>query len=95
MLRSSQDENLKRVFSELTTEQRLVNVIFDEVKLKSTLRLSSGHILGYVDNESDRLATAALAFEAVTHRGRLFVLLISPVSHPSTQLSYKVTLLKY
>ena len=34
-LRSSQDENLKRVFSEWTTEQRLVNVLFDEVHLKA------------------------------------------------------------
>ena len=57
MLRSSQDENLKRGISELTTEQRLVNVLFDEVKLKSTLHLTLGHILGYADNASDQLAT--------------------------------------
>ena len=97
MLRSSQDEKLKRVFSELTTEQRLVNVLFDEVKLKSILRLTSGHILGYADNESDQLAMAALAFEAVTHRGGPRVVLrIIPVAHfNATQLQNYIEVLTF
>ena len=82
----------------MTTEQRLVNVLFDEIKLKSTLRLTSGHIFGYADNKSDQLTTAALAFEAVTHRGvQRFVLRIIPVAHlNATQLqSYIIEVLTF
>ena len=98
MLRSSQDENFKRVLSELTTEHRLVNVLFYEIKLKSTLRLTSGHILGYADNESEQLVTIALAFEVVTHGGgQRFALRIIPVAHlNATQLqSYIIEVLTF
>ena len=69
--RSFQDANLPILFQELKLQQRLVNVLFDEVKLTRTMRFNGGHILGHATNatnesaESDILATHALVIESV------------------------------
>ena len=78
---SFQDNNLRDIFSGLNPE-RLVNILFDEVKLKSTLIFSSGHILGYAVNDPGVLAFSALAFEAVClHGGPRFVLRVYQTAH--------------
>ena len=69
MSRSFQDSNLKPFFDSLKPQQRLVNILFDEVKLKKTLRFMSGHILGQAVNAPDLQATSALVFELVCHHG--------------------------
>ena len=67
--KSIQDNNLKDLFEKLKTEQRLVNVMFDEVKLTATLRFSGGHILGYAQNNDQLLATHAMVIEIACHYG--------------------------
>ena len=67
---SFQDANLPPLFQKLKPQQRLVNLLFDEVKLTQTLRFSGGHILGYEQNgDNEVLATHALVLEIVCHHG--------------------------
>jgi len=54
---SVQDSNLQTALNKLKPEQRLVNILFDEAKLKSCLRFSGGHIVGHADNQPEKLAT--------------------------------------
>ena len=54
----------------LKPEQRLVNILFDEVKLKEATRFTGGHIVGHANDKEGDLATSALVFElACHHRG--------------------------
>lgn len=86
MCRSLQDSSLQTALSELKPEQRLVNILFDEVKLKSVLRFTAGHIAGHASNHPEMLATAALAFELVCHYGGpRFVIRVIPVASLDAQ----------
>jgi len=69
MSHSVQNSNLQTALNELKPEQRLVNILFDEVKLKSVLRFTAGHVVGHADNRPEKLATSALAFALVCHYG--------------------------
>lgn len=81
MSRSFQDSNLQTALTELKPEQRLVNILFDEVKLKSTLRFTAGHVVGHADNHPEQLVASALAFELVCHYGGpRFVVRVIPVA---------------
>ena len=42
---SLHDKNLEQLFQKLKPQQRLVNILFDEVKLTETLRYSGGRLL--------------------------------------------------
>ena len=64
-----QDENLGKIFQSLQPQQRIVNILFDEVKLKQATHFYNGHIVGYSDNNIDELATSALVIELVCHYG--------------------------
>ena len=82
---SFNDDNLVDLFKELKPQQRLVNVLFDEVKLISTLRYTGGHALGYAQNSSqnstETLATHALVIEIVCHHGGpRYILRVLPVA---------------
>ena len=46
---SLHDKNLKQLFQKLKPQQRLVNILFDEVKLTETLRYSGGRVVGYAE----------------------------------------------
>jgi len=78
------DENLKQLFQKLQPQQRLFNILFDEVKLTETLRYSGGHVVGYAQNDSgdiEVLATHALVIEVVCHfGGSKYILRIYPVA---------------
>ena len=39
------------------------------MKLKSALRFTADHVVGHADNQPEKLATSALAFELVRHHG--------------------------
>ena len=86
LLRASfNDDNLAAIFKELKPQQRLVNLLFDEVKLISTLRFTGGHALGYAQNSSqistETLATHALVIEIVCHYGGpKYILRVRPVA---------------
>ena len=81
MSRSFNDAILKVQLNVLPCEQRFVNLLFDDVKLKSALRYSAGHILGHACNESDCLATSALTLEIVCyHGGTRFILRVLAVA---------------
>ena len=83
LLRGSfQDANLPPLFQKLKPQQRLVNLLFDEVKLTQTLRFSGGHILGYEQNgDNEVLATHALVLEIVCHHGGTrHILRVCPVA---------------
>lgn len=55
-------------------------LMFDEVKVKSHLRFTAGHVVGHADNHPEKLATSALAFELVCHYGGpLFTVRVIPV----------------
>ena len=41
------DKNLEQLFQKLKPQQRLFNILFDEVKLTETLRYSGGRVVGY------------------------------------------------
>ena len=69
MNKSFQNDNLCTLFDSLQPEQRLLNVRFDEVKLKSTMRHSNSHDVGHSSNRINELATHALAVEIVCHFG--------------------------
>ena len=69
LCRSIQDDNLKVLFEQLKPEQRLVNMMFDEVKLTEALRFSGGHILGYAQNNDGILASHAMVIEIACHYG--------------------------
>ena len=62
-------QNLSNIFEQLQPQQRIVNILFDEVKLKQATRFSGGHIVGYAENNSNELATSALVIELVCHYG--------------------------
>ena len=70
---SLQDSNLKTLFDQLKSQQRLVNLMFDEVKLVETLRFSGGHVLGYsqnaVEGDYEMLASHAMVVEIACHFG--------------------------
>ena len=68
--KSVQDKKLKGSFGKLKTEQRLVNVMFDEVKLTATLHFSGGHIYCYAQNNEQLLASHAMVNEIA--RGKIF-----------------------
>ena len=82
MNRSFQNNNLSKLFEKLKPEQRLVNILFDEVKLKKAMRYNDSHVIGYaVNSPTDQLATSALAIEIVCNfGGPRFVLSITPVA---------------
>lgn len=81
---SLHDENLKQLFQKLQPQQRLVNILFDEVKLTETLRYSGGRVVGYAQNgsgDTEVLATHALVIEVVCHfGGPKYILRIYPVA---------------
>ena len=79
MNKSFQNDNLCTLFDSLKPEQRLVNVLFDEVKLKSTMRYSNSHVVGHSSNRINKLATHALVVEIVCYfGGPRLVLSITP-----------------
>ena len=74
LARSVQDSNLKTLFDQLKSQQRLVNLMFDEVKLVETLRFSGGNVLGYSQNaavggDHEMLASHAMVVEVACHFG--------------------------
>ena len=58
--KTDDDENLTNLIMSLEPEQRLVNILFDEVKLVSAIWYSALHVIGMAANEPDYLATHAL-----------------------------------
>ena len=60
MNKSYQDNNLRTLLERLEPQQRLVSLLFDEVKLKKAMRFSDSHIVGHASNNPEELATAAL-----------------------------------
>ena len=66
------DKNLEQLFQKLKPQQRLVNILFDKVKLTGTLRYSGGHVVGYAQNgscDSKVLATHTLVIEVICYFG--------------------------
>ena len=82
--KASDDDNLDLLFKELKPEQRLVNVLFDEVKLTTSLRFTGGHIVGHATNKPgvvDTIATSALVIEIICHHaGPRYVFRVHPVA---------------
>ena len=80
---ASQAENLKSLLANLKPQQKLVNVLFDEVKLTQATRFTGGHVHGHAENANaaDALATHALVVELVCHHGGpKYVLRVIPVA---------------
>ena len=75
---------MEQLFQKLKPQQRLVNILFDEVNLTETLRYSGGRVVGYAQNgscDSEVLATHALVIEVVCHFGApKYILRIYPVA---------------
>ena len=90
------DDNFKALLEKLKPQQRLVNVLFDEVKLVQTMRFTAGHIVGFAtNNESDdeMLATHALVVEIVCHfGGPRYILRVCPVSKLNSESLRKILL---
>jgi hypothetical protein len=81
MTRSLDDQNLTAILQELQPQQRLLNILFDEVKLRSSLRFTAGHIMGHAQNVPDQLSSSALCFEAICHHGGpRFIIRVVPVT---------------
>jgi len=71
MSRTVQDSNLQTAINELKLKQHFVNILFHKVKLKSCIGFTAGHVVSHADNNSDKLAASALAFELVCQLWRL------------------------
>ena len=79
--KSFQDNNLEKILETLKPEQRLVNILFDEVKLKEATRFTGGHIVGHANDKEGVVATSALMFEHVCHHGGpRYILRVDPVA---------------
>ena len=52
-------------------EQLQINILFDEVKLRETVRFSEGHILGQFENNFEKLAPHALVTQVISPLGVL------------------------
>ena len=75
------ESNLAQLLEALPPEQRLVNVLFDEVKLVGNTRFTAGHVLGMAENQPDKKATHAFVIELVCHHGGpTWVLRVVPVT---------------
>ena len=76
------DANLEKLLNDLKSEQRLVNLLFDEVELVSALRYSGGHTMGYATNDSssqEALASSALVLEIICHHeGPRYIFRVHP-----------------
>ena len=78
------------IFEKLKPQQRLVNILFDEVKLIQAMHFTGGHVLGYAnntsedlanDNNSVELASHALVIEITCHfGGPRYILRVLPVA---------------
>ena len=90
------DENLKQLFQKLPPQQRLVNILFDEVKLTETLCYSGGNIVGYAENDTSNaevLAKHAMVIEVVCHHGGpKYILQIYPVAKLNSDQLKKILL---
>ena len=81
MSQSLSDSNLEKLFESLKPHQRLVNILFDEVKLKQAMRFTGGHIVGHAEYNGNVLATSALVTEIVCHySGPHYIMRIIPVA---------------
>ena len=61
MSKSLPESNLEKLLETLKPQQRLVNILFDEVKLEQSMRFCGAHGVGHAENnESNDLATSAL-----------------------------------
>ena len=80
------DENLGNILKNLNPQQRVVNMLFDEVKLKKSIRYYGNHLLGYSENNPSDLATSALVIELVCHYGGpKYIFRIYPVNKLNAQ----------
>ena len=60
----------------------MANILFDEVKLKQSLKFVGGHIHGHTYNSNEVLATFALVFEIICHHGGpRYILKVVPVAN--------------
>ena len=83
MSKSLSASNLEKLLETLKPQQRLVNILFDEVKLKQSMRFCGAHVVGHAENnKSNDLATSALVTEIICHYGgQRYIMQIIPVSH--------------
>ena len=81
---SIQDQNLKQLLQQLHPQQRLFNIIFDEMKLTKTLKYSGSRVVDYAENfgfDNKVLATHTLVVEVVCHfGGPKYILRIHPIA---------------
>ena len=76
-----QGNNLTKLFGTLKPQQRLVNILFDDVKLKKAMRFTWGHIVDHAANKPEELATSALVFELICHYGEpRYIIRIIPIA---------------
>ena len=81
MSKSYQENNSAKLFETLKPQQRLVNILFDEVKLKKAMRFTGGHVVGHAANKPEELATSALVIELISHYGgSRYIIRIIPVA---------------
>ena len=72
MPKSLSEFNLEKLLETLKPQQCLVNILFDEVKLKQSMRFYGAHAVAHAENmESNDLATSALVTEIICHYGGL------------------------
>lgn len=58
MCKTDSDINLRKPFGEIKSKQLLINVLYNEEKLKQALRFSGGCLTEYVENKLEKLATS-------------------------------------
>ena len=75
-------------------EQRLVNILFDDVKLLKTTSITCGHIIGLANNDPESIATSAFCSEIVCNHGGSLVIGIHGVSKINAEKSRTIELLR-
>ena len=81
--RCTDDHNFGRPFDELKPEQRLVNILFDEVKLVGGLRYSDRHTFGYAKSnpiKTDTIAATLVIETVCNYGGPRYVLRVPPIA---------------
>ena len=86
----NEEKFVSNILSKLNDNQRLCNILVDEVYVKPSLQYHGGHLFGRAKNNPDMLASTVLAIMIkCLHGGPNFLLKMIPVAKMTAQFLYE------